>query len=343
MYATMLRRWCSVALVCGFGVALLAPQGGCSSSGESAQADTVTKNVGRYSAPPPDIIKRRVGVPQFSVKGQGFGGNPHDLDELAADQMSSLLHQSRRFDVIERAQLEQLLKEQDMEGIVKPGELAKPGLVNGVDYLLLGKVTNFRIKAEDKSSAVGVGGAGGGFMKSITKSVGDVGYEKNDVKITTECGVDIRLVDPTSGKVAVAHFSEYKKTDTAGGMGFSLGGIKTKGDASIQITTDDAGKALRLALDDALKKMLPEIDEVLQQQGGTSQTNVGRSVTVGTPAPAHQQPPAAATPAAIVPPTASTPGDQQPAAAGAKKFCGECGAQVAAGAKFCPSCGAKAP
>jgi curli biogenesis system outer membrane secretion channel CsgG len=340
MYASLLRRSFAVALAVGLGSALVAPLGGCASSGESAQQDTVTKNVGRYSPPPPNIVKRRVGVPQFSVKGQGFGGSQHDLDELAADQMSSLLHQSRRFEVIERAQLEQLLREQDMEGIVKPGELAKPGLVNGVDYLLLGKVTNFRIKAEDKSSGAGLSGSGGGFMQSITKSIGDVGYEKNDVKITTECGVDIRLVDPTSGKVAVAHFSEYKKTDSAGGMGFSLGGLKTKGDAGIEITTDDAGKALRLALDDVLKKMLPEIDEVLQQQGGT-QTNTGQSVTVGTPAPAHQQPPAAATPAAIVPPTAATPAAQQ-GAAGAKKFCGECGAQVAAGAKFCPSCGAKA-
>jgi curli biogenesis system outer membrane secretion channel CsgG len=338
MYASKLRRALALALVAGVSSAVLVPVTGCASSSESAEQDKVTQNVGRYTPPPPNIVKRKVGVPQFKVQAYGLGGSEHDLDGLAADQMTSLLHQSRRFDVIERAQLEQLLKEQDMEGIVKPGELAKPGLVNGVDYLLLGKVTNFRIKAEDKSSGVAAGG-GQGIFKSLTKSIGDVGYEKNDVKITTECGVDIRLVDPTTGKVAVAHFSEYKKTDSAGGMGLSLGGIKTQGDASIQITTDDAGKALRLALDDALRKMLPEIDETLAQSGGT-QTNVGQSVTVGTPAPAHQQPPAAAAPAAIVPPTAATPADQAPAA-GAKKFCGECGAQVAAAAKFCPSCGAK--
>ena len=89
------------------------------------------------------------------------------------------------------------------------------GLVNGVDYLLLGKVTNFRIKAEDKSSGVAAGG-GQGIFKSLTKSIGDVGYEKNDVKITTECGVDIRLVDPTTGEVLLSNFSEYKKTDEAG-------------------------------------------------------------------------------------------------------------------------------
>jgi curli biogenesis system outer membrane secretion channel CsgG len=310
---------------------------GCASTGEGASGDKVTANVGVYTPPPPSVQKVAVGVPQFKVQTSGFstGGN---LDELAADQMSSLLHQSRRFDVIERAQLEQLLKEQNMEGIVKPGELAKPGLVQGVKYLCIGKVTNFRIKVDEAEK--GVGTTGGGFLSSITKSVGDVGYNQRDTKITTDCGVDLRLVDPTTGKVAVAHFAEFKRTDSAKGMGFSFGGVKASGKADITITDDDAGKALRLALDDALRKMLPEIDQVLQEQAGQAPVNRGESVTIapGTPA-APAAPTAPGAPAA----RSAFPGSAAPAApAGAKKFCGECGKEITAGAKFCPSCGAKA-
>src|SRR5688572_33142947 len=187
---------------------------GCASTGEAGSQDKATANVGVYSPAPSGMEKVAVGVPQFKVQAVGFGSSGR-LDELAADQMSSLLHQSRRFEVVERAQLEQLLKEQNMEGIVKPGELAKPGLVQGVKYLCLGKVTNFRIKVDEASKDIGTSG-GTGFLSSITKSVGNVGYNKRDVKITTDCGVDLRLVDPTSGKVAVAHFAEFKRTDSAG-------------------------------------------------------------------------------------------------------------------------------
>lgn len=319
----------SAAVAALFGVISLA---GCTSSGESGSQDQVTANVGVYSPPPSGIEKATIGVPQFKVQSQGFGGGGSQLEELAADQMSSLLHQSRRFDVIERAQLEQLLKEQDMEGIVKPGELAKPGLVQGVQYLCLGKVTNFRIKVDESNKDVGLSG-NRGFLSSLTKSVGDVGYSKRDVKITTDCGVDLRLVDPTTGKVAVAHFAEFKRTDSAGGTGFGFAGIKATGNADITISNDDAGKALRLALDDALRKMLPEIDQVLQEQAGKAPVNTGKSITV---APGANSAPAVA-PVAGLPRQGASPA--QPAAA--KKFCGECGKENAVSANFCASCGAK--
>jgi curli biogenesis system outer membrane secretion channel CsgG len=326
-------RSAAKAAVVGFAVMLVGA--GCASTKESAAEDTVTKNVGVYPPPPSGLEKVAVGVPQFKVQSVGFGGGSR-LDELAADQMSSLLHQSRRFDVIERAQLEQLLKEQNLEGIVKPGELAKPGLVQGVKYLCIGKVTNFRIKVDETNK--GAGTTNTGFLSSLTKSVGDVGYNQRDVKITTDCGVDLRLVDPTTGKVAVAHFAEFKRSDSAGGMGFSFGGIKTTGNADITITDDDAGKALRLALDDALRKMLPEIDQVLQEQAGKQPVNSGQSVTV---APAkNAAPPAGAAPA-VAPSNNIVPQQPAPAAVAGKKFCPECGKEIAAGAKFCPACGAK--
>src|SRR3954467_10310249 len=228
--------------------------GGCSSSSESAKRDTLTADVGKYAPPPSGITKPRVGVPPFKVQGTGaFAG--HDVDDLAADQMTTLLDQTDRFDVIERAQLTKLLDEQNLEGIVKPGELARPGQVRGVDYLLIGRVTNLRVKQESHDTGFG--------LAKISNIAGGADVKPKDVSIKTECGVDIRLVDPTTGQLMMSNFSEFNRTDSASAMGVDILGASANADASLNVSEDDKGKILRLALDDAVKKSLPKIDKFL--------------------------------------------------------------------------------
>lgn len=300
---------CCLSLPLLFCAAVLA---GCASSSETASRDTLTENVGKYPAPPKGITKARVGVPPFNVTaGHGFTQGK-DLNDLAADQMSTLLDLSERFEVIERTQLQKLLNEQNMEGIVTPGELAKPGQVRGVDFLLLGKVTNLRMKTEHKDR-------GFGFAK-VGSLFGGADYKKKDVTITSECGVDIRLVDPTTGQVWASNFSEFKREDSASAIGVEILGANAQSDADIQISEDDKGKILRLALDDAVRKSLPKIDKSLMNR----------------PAPAP-----AGNGAAPSNPGASIAAPVAPAAVATKKFCPQCGKEVQAGVKFCPSCGGK--
>jgi curli biogenesis system outer membrane secretion channel CsgG len=285
----------------------------CATHGESAGRDALTVNVGVYPPAPAGMQRPRVGVPQFLVTTQShYFSNATDPNALAADQMTTLLSLSDRFEVVERGQLEQLLKEQDLEGIVKPGELARPGQVHGIDLLLVGKVTNLRVKSERSGSTFGTGGLLSGFMPG-----GDVGVAKSNVMISSECGVDIRLVDPTSGQIAVANFSEFKRVDSADAIGLGLGGAKASSSAEIEITEDDKGKILRLALDDALRKTLPKIDQML-----AARTKV---------APAAEAKPAVG---------AAAPADPAPTGAAAA-FCPQCGKKLAAAAKFCAGCGAK--
>src|SRR6476469_643879 len=77
---------------------------GCASTKESASRSELTKDVGIYPPPPSGIATPRVGVPPFNVTASGnmAGGN---LDSLAADECTTLLDQTNRFKVIERAQL----------------------------------------------------------------------------------------------------------------------------------------------------------------------------------------------------------------------------------------------
>jgi curli biogenesis system outer membrane secretion channel CsgG len=313
---------------------------GCASTGESAKQDKLTTNVGRYDPPPAQhssAERPRVGVPPFKVEKNQT--KVHNLDQLAADQMTTLVDQTERFNVIERAQIEQLLDEQNLEGIVKPEEMAKAGGVRGTDYLLLGRVTNFRVKQDQTKSGLNLGGIGGQ-IGGGKFGAGQSGFDKKNMRITTECGIDLRLVDPTTGRIAASHFGEFKRTDSANALGVTVLGVGTTSDAEVTIEEDDAGKILRLACDEALKKMLPKIDRELQTRGKSPTRSSAAKAPAKSAAVADDAGDADATPA----PKASATGDNAagaaPTAAGAK-FCGNCGEKVASTVKFCPKCGTK--
>lgn len=296
----------------GFTLAALTTLSGCAATGESAQRDSVTRNVGNYSSAPTGVEEPRVGVPPFSVEDQGanFTFATSRLEDMAADQLTTLMHLTNRFSVIERTQLKQLLAEQGLEGIVRPGELAQPGLVRGVDYLLLGKVTSFRVKAERTSQEAGVRG---GLVADKLLGGFTGGFNQDKTILTTEVGVDLRLVDPTTGELAASHFSQYQQQDTAESFGLDIAGVGGGGDADVRISEDDAGKIMRLAFDDTIKKMLPQVDNLLRSEWSQSSGGGAASAAGGSSGDGAGM---------------STP-----------NFCPECGESLSAGAKFCGSCG----
>lgn len=294
MKKTRSSRFVLFAAVC----CILGAMISCASVGERTARDTSTAHVGVYDPPPPGAQRVRVGVPPFGVerpRGR-FSFSTNRLDGIAADQMTTLLHQTGRFNVIERAQLVQLLAEQGLEGIVRAGEMAGAAQVRGVDYLMLGKVTGFRVTSQRTKQEFGLGR---GWVSDKIEGVTG-GYEMGEMVITFEMGVDLRLVDPTTGEIKSAHFSQFRQQDTAKRMGIEVAGVGGSGDADVRISQDDAGRVMRLAFDDTLRKMLPEID---------------RSVLVSSTGKTGTAPIAAA-------------------------FCSQCGERVEASAKFCGNCGA---
>jgi curli biogenesis system outer membrane secretion channel CsgG len=231
-----------------------------SSSKTTAEPDKLTEDVGVYSDPPVGLIPKTAGVPPFldarpKEKAQADVDN---LGALAADQLATLLVRAQRFQVIERSQLDQLLKEQELEGIVDPNELAQPGKVRGVKYLVIGKITNYRVATEK---------SGGGFgLAKIGEFVGAVDVDTKKTEIKVECGVDLRVVDSTTGVIVAADFGEYKRTDTLSAFGVEVLGAKANSEGEIQLDADNQGKILRLALDQALRRMLKRLDTGLLQQ-----------------------------------------------------------------------------
>ncbi|QOV89702.1 CsgG/HfaB family protein [Humisphaera borealis] len=333
-------------LSCVFAAGVLALGTGCAKTGESANRDQLTANVGVYPPPPGSNPVLRAAVPPFlEVAAPGnFSGDKQQLARIAGDQLTTLLDQTRRFEMVERTQVQQLLAEQNMEGIVRPDQMAKAGQVLGAQYLLIGKITSFRIKQEATETGINAGGLGG--LLGGRFGGGETGYNQKNVQIKTQVGVDLRLVDPTNGKILVSKFSEFDRVDSAESLGINVMGFGGKNDAQIQVTEDDAGRVLRLAFDDAIKKMLPELDAKIAKLTKSPAAAPG---TVTQPAKAPATPVAAAAaaevPVPVSAPAVSAPAVSAPAvtpsAVSAKKFCPDCGEAIPAGARFCPKDGTK--
>jgi curli biogenesis system outer membrane secretion channel CsgG len=281
----------------------------CTTASETSNRDAMTANVGSYDAPPRGIQHVRVAVPSFPKNEKLTAG----MNDVASDELVSLCANADRFDVIERGQLEQLLKEQSLEGIVKGGELARPAEVRGVDYLLLGKVTNLRVKAEKTGKGFNLGSIP---IPGAGSTMGLFDINDRNSRVQVDCGVDLRLVDPTTGIVAVANFAEYQRVDSIGSLGVSVLGSHGQADANLDVDADSQGKILRLALDDCLRKMMSKIDKTL----------VARAKAA---APALETP------------KAETATAQPAATEQGKKFCGNCGKALKADARFCAECGQK--
>jgi len=248
---------------------------GCASTGEGANRDSLTAHVGVYSPAPPGIVRPRVGVPPFRVDGDV--ARDGKLGSLASDQLTSLAFLSGRFQMIERAQLDQLLREQGLEGTVRPDQVASVGEVAGVDFLMFGRVTHLRVKVEETSRGFGIGR----IPVPMTRigQVGGFDYTKNSKKITVDCGVDLRIVNPTTGAIVAAHFGEFQKTDFAEAFGVEILANNARADADVQLDEDNKGKVLRLAIDESLRKMLPQVDRALLARGRTVARSAASSAT----------------------------------------------------------------
>jgi len=247
------------------GLLLLALSSSCASSGSQGFRDSTTLHVGEYTTPQPGLVRPRVGVPKVKVERSGGSAA---LGDSLADVLTTLAFQTQRFDVIERAQLATLMDAQDLEGIVREDERAEAGVVRGVDYLLIGKITDMRAKTVRKERGFGIGNLG---IKSLGRLNGAVDYSREDVEIQAECGVDLRLVDPSTGSVKAAHFGSFSLRDNASAVGLELAGFGTKAAADLELTEDDRGKVMRLALDNAMRKMLPDVDAHLRVLTAESQ------------------------------------------------------------------------
>jgi len=160
-----------------------------------------------------------------------------NLGHAAADELVTQLFKTGKFTVIERAQIDMILSEQDFgqSGRVNATQAAEIGKILGVQVMVTGSITKFSI---DRKSG-GIGGFG-------------VSYSE------AETNLDVRLIDVNTAEILFAEDSEGK---TRLG-GFSGGGVNFAQNFDAGL----AQESLRPAVEDMAEKIAAQSESLARIQ-----------------------------------------------------------------------------
>jgi curli biogenesis system outer membrane secretion channel CsgG len=187
--------------------------------------------------------KPRVAIMNFENNStwRWWGDN---LGAAAADELTTQLVQSGQFTVIERAQIESILREQDFgaSGRVNTATASKIGQLLGVQLILTGSITQFSVERR----SIGFRGIGGSYSNAESK-------------------LDVRLINTDTGEVLMVAEGQGNKR---------MGGGYFQG-ARAEQTFDQgaAQEALRPAVENVVASVAARAGEFasLQPPAPTSQ------------------------------------------------------------------------
>jgi curli biogenesis system outer membrane secretion channel CsgG len=192
-----------------------------------------------------DGPKARIAVSQFKDK-TGKGWWTGAIGDGMADMLSTALFHSNRFIVLERQQVSDVLREQDLgaAGRIKKGTEAPIGEIEGAELLITGAVTEF------EGAASGGGGGIGGIGGTAGRIIGGIagGMKK------AHMAIDVRVIDTKTSRVVAATSVEGEATDFAlGGALAGAGGGGALGGALGGWSKTPTEKALRVCIQEAVK------------------------------------------------------------------------------------------
>ena len=176
--------------------------------------------------------KARITVSKFVDKtAKGYGA----FGEGMAEMLTTALFNTNRFIVLERGELGEVLREQDLatSGRIKKGTEAAIGEIEGAELLVVGAITEF----EPNAGGFGGGLLGGGLGVGI------------GVK-TAHIAIDIRVIDAKTSRILAAQSVEGKAQDVGGLGGVVFGGPLAVGFSAFAKTPME--KAIRVCLQTAV-------------------------------------------------------------------------------------------
>lgn len=223
----------------------------------------------QFIYPPYDGLKKRVAVIRFENKVKTpIPDVSWNIGEGLGEMLTTELFKTGRFIMVERAALADVVKEQELgqTGLVRKETAAKVGELLGAQLLITGAVTEF----EAQSS----GGAGG---------IGYGGFALNLQVQNAHVGVDIRLVDASTGQV----LKSFNADATAQSKGLGLmGDVKGVSFGSEAFTKTPLGQATREAIFKAVMFIVSEMEvvpwtgRVIQVNGKDVYVNAGSNINL---------------------------------------------------------------
>lgn len=174
--------------------------------------------------------KMVVGIGDIEYKAGGYSQS-----EAFGDMLVTALVRTRKFKIIERARMDQILQEQGMStfGISRGGYSGGGLNIRGVDYIITGAITEYG----ESEERLGLGGFGG---------VGNFAMSKRIASMA----VDIRLLKVEDGEIMLA---ESVRATREGGAsmttrGFSTGQGTSRGALLGEVMRECANRVSRLVV-----------------------------------------------------------------------------------------------
>ncbi|MDO8734786.1 MAG: CsgG/HfaB family protein [Elusimicrobiota bacterium] len=154
----------------------------------------------------------------------------YNMTSTIENEMTSLLVNQKRFDVIERGELGRIIKEQQLQstGLIEVSDAVSIGKIGGIKYAVLGSVPNVNYSSR----------------QVFNESTG-----KNELEVDALVVFQVKIIDVQTAAIT---FSETFKMKPGGGL---LGGIFGGGDASADPETMLASMVKRYFEKDIDKKM----------------------------------------------------------------------------------------
>jgi curli biogenesis system outer membrane secretion channel CsgG len=279
---------------------------GCSTPAPQAAALLVPGHYPPSAEPTPRL---KVALPDVAV-GYAQGAAPDvDLMAVASDELLSLLQSSNRFDLTERQRLRQVLTEQNSLDMIQPGRLAKPGVIRGIDMVLLGQINDLSIKKQEGPDTL-----------SVTGLMQKTHIEKVIPHLAIDANVSLALVDVKTGAADVARSDRFHLIATPQELGLKLTSDQLNEVSEVRLSPEDTHTVLRYILDQPLRPMLPRIDRFALEM--PSQKPIASKGDVVMQSPGKSQP------------------DTRPSTD--KKvlllICPDCGFKLTGDEEFCPNC-----
>ncbi|MHB8881798.1 MAG: CsgG/HfaB family protein [Thermodesulfovibrionales bacterium] len=211
--------------------------------------------------------KKRIAVTKFDNKVKGTYGS-WNIGEGMAEQLTTALIKTGRFVVVERRAMQDILGEQELgqTGVIKKETAAKVGQVLGAQIIVRGVVSEF-----EQAESGGGGGIGfGGFR---------IGGRSSNAHV----GIDIRLIDSSTGQVLTSHNAVGKVESSGVAIGVSRGMVDFGADS---FKNAPIGQATRQAIEDAVRfivdtmETVPFTAKVVKIDGKKIYINIGSNMNV---------------------------------------------------------------
>lgn len=191
--------------------------------------------------------KARIAISRFTDKTRS-GWYTTGIGDGMADQLATALFNSNRFIVLERRQIKDVLREQDLgaSGRVRKDTAAAIGQIEGAELLITGAVTEFERNTSGRGGSIGGGSGVGGLLGNIVGSV--AGSMKS-----SHIAIDVRIIDARTSRIVAATSVQGTANDVnlGGALSRYTGNGAFRGALS-GWEREPIGKALRIAINEAV-------------------------------------------------------------------------------------------